>query len=156
MSSCKARQPRPRTRGIASVEFAITLPVLLLILMMIVEVGRLLAQYDTLTKSVRNGARYLAANSLLGTTGVVSITAAAQAATANLVVTGNVNGTGAKLLPGLAVANIAVANAGGGYVSVSASYPYQPLLGAVLPRFGYGPPTSFSFPLNSTVVMRAL
>lgn len=156
MRSRMARHPRSCTRGLASIEFAIVLPILLSLLMVIAEVGRLLAQYDTLTKSVRNGARYLAANALLGTTGVVSITPAVQTATANLVATGNVSGAGAKLLPGLVVANITVANAGGGYVSVSASYPYQPLLGAVLPNFGTGPRTSFSFPLNSTVIMRAL
>lgn len=145
-----------RCRGIASIELAIVLPVLLLLMMATVEVGRLLSQYDTLTKSVRNAARYLASNAALGTTGVVSITGVVQGATANLVVSGNVNGTGGALLPGLAAGNVTVANVGAGYVSVSATYTYQPLLGAVLPTFGYGPGIALGFPLTSTVVMRAL
>ncbi len=151
-----AARGRWNSRGIASVELAIALPVLLLLLTATVEVGRLLSEYDTLTKSVRDAARYLAANAFQGTTGVVNITAQVQSATANLVVTGNVNGTGASLLPGLVSANVAVTNLGGGYVSVSASYTYQPILGATLPAFGNGPPIAFGFPLNATTVMRAL
>ena len=144
------------SRGIATVELAIALPVLLLLLTATVEVGRLLSEYDTLAKSVRNAARYLASNSLQGTTGVVSITPQVQSATANLVVSGNVNGTGGSLLPGLVSANVVVTNVGAGYVSVSASYTYQPLLGATLPTFGNGPPVALGFPLVATTVMRAL
>lgn len=147
---------RSRCRGIATIEMAIVLPVLLLLLTATVEVGRLLSEYDTLTKSVRNGARYLASNADLGTTGVVSITAAVQTATTNLVVNGNVNGTGAALLRGLAAGNVTVANAGAGYVSVSAAYTYQPILGAALPTFGLTPRIALGIPLNATVVMRAL
>ena len=147
---------RSDMRGIATVELAIALPVLLLLLTATVEIGRLLSEYDTLTKSVRNAARYLAAHALQGTTGVVNITAPVQSATANLVVTGNVNGTGSSLLPGLVSANVTVTNLGGGNVSVSASCTYQPLLGAALPTFGNGPRTALGFPLNATTVMRAL
>ena len=149
------RQPRDM-RGIATVELAIALPVLLLLLTATVEVGRLLSEYDTLTKSVRNAARYLAANASLGTTGVVNITAQVQSNTANLVVAGNVNGTGPSLLPGLVSANVTVTNLGAGYVSVSASYTYRPILGATLPTFGNGPRIALGFPLNATTVMRAL
>jgi Flp pilus assembly protein TadG len=155
MRSLTMHQPR-YMRGIATVELAIALPVLLLLLTATVEVGRLLSEYDTLTKSVRNAARYLAANALQGTTGVVSITPQVQGATANLAVTGNVNGTGPALLPGLVSANISVTNLGAGYVSVSASYTYQPILGATLPTFGNGPRIALGFPLQATTVMRAL
>ena len=151
-----ATRRRWHARGIASVELAIALPVLLLLLTAIVEVGRLLSEYDTLTKSVRDAARYLASNAFQGTTGVVSITPQVQSATANLVVTGNVNGTGPALLPGLVSGNVSVTNLGAGYVSVSASYTYQPILGARLPTFGNGPPIALGFPLNATTVMRAL
>lgn len=151
-----ASEHRRTCRGIATLEMAIALPVLLLIMMATVEIGRLLAQYDALTKSVRGAARYLASNALLGTTGVVSISPQVQTATANLAVTGNVNGTGGALLPGLVAANITVSNQGGGYVAVSAAYTYRPLLGARLPTFGNGAPVTLGFPLNATVVMRAL
>lgn len=147
---------RRECRGIATLEMAIALPVLLFLMMATVEIGRLLAQYDALTKSVRGAARYLASNALLGTTGVVNISPQVQSATANLAVTGNVNGTGRPLLPGLAVANITVSNQGAGYVAVSATYTYQPLLGARLPNFGNGARIALGINLNATVVMRAL
>jgi len=77
---------RPGQRGTAIIEFAIALPLLLFLLLATAETGRLLSQYDTLNKAVRDAARYLATNALGGTTGVVSITPQLQTATANLVV----------------------------------------------------------------------
>lgn len=151
-----ATSPRARQTGTAAMELAIALPVLLLLLMVTAEVGRLLSQYDTLTKSVRNGARYLASNALGGTTGVVAITPQVQTQTQNLVVSGNVNGSGSALLPNFVAANVTVTTVDSTHVSVTAAYAYQPLLGATLPNFGIGSPTSFSFPLTATVVMRAL
>ena len=154
----RLQQPIDRTRqaGTAALELAIALPVLLLLLVATAEVGRLLSQYDTLTKSVRAAARFLASNALGGTTGVVLITPQVQAQTQNLVVTGNINGSGSAILPGLVAANVTVTAVDSTHVSVSAAYPYQPLLGATLPTFGIGSPISFSFPLTSTIVMRGL
>jgi Flp pilus assembly protein TadG len=65
-----------RQSGLAAVEFAITLPVLLLLMLGTAELGRMLSQYDTLTKSVRDGCRYVASQTSIvgGTTNVVSIT----------------------------------------------------------------------------------
>jgi Flp pilus assembly protein TadG len=140
-------------RGIAAVEFVLTLPVLLILLIATAELGRMLSQYDTLNKSVRDGARYLASNALQA--GVMTVTGAEQSATRNLVVTGNVNGTGAALLPGLTASNVTASGSTSGYVTVSASYTYQPMLGS-LPLFGLGAPISLAIPLNATVVMRAL
>ena len=154
----RLQQPIDRTRqaGTAALELAIALPVLLLLLVATAEVGRLLSQYDTLTKSVRDAARFLASNALGGTTGVVLITPQVQAQTQNLVVTGNINGSGSAILPGLVAANVTVTAVDSTHVSVSAAYPYQPLLGATLPTFGIGSPISFSFPLTATIVMRGL
>lgn len=149
-------KPGRSQRGVAMVEFAITLPFLLFLMLATAELGHLLSQYDTLTKAVRDGARYAASTSALGSTGLVAITPQIQAAVANLVATGNVNGSGSALLPGLSASGVTVSNAGNGYVSVSATYTYQPLLGATLPTFGLGSPISLSFTLNAASVMRAL
>jgi hypothetical protein len=65
-------------------------------------------------------------------------------------------GTGTPLLPGLTVANVTVTNAGAGFIAVSATYTYQPLLGAALPTFGPSGAITTSVPLTATVVMRAL
>lgn len=149
-------KPREKQRGVAMVEFAITLPLLLLLMLGTAELGRLISQYDTLTKAVRDGARYAASTSALGSTGLVYVTPQIQAAVANLVATGSVNGSGSALLPGLAPADITVSDAGNGYVSVSASYTYEPMLGATLPTFGFGSPIPLSVTLNAASVMRAL
>jgi Flp pilus assembly protein TadG len=138
------------------VEVAIALPLLLLLLLATAEFGRIISQYNTLTKSTRDACRYVASNAAVGTTRIVNITAQLQTAASNLLVTGNVNGTGSPILPGLAASSVTLRDAGNGYVSISVSYTYQPMIGSSLPTFGLGSPVSLAFPLNSAVVMRAL
>lgn len=147
----------PRTRrGLATVEFAICTPVLFFLMLATAEVGRVLLQYNTLTKSVRDGARYAVVNASVGTTRIVNITTQTRDATRNLVVTGNTAGTGTPLLPGLTVNNVTVTDAGNGFVRVAATYTYQPMLGATLPTFGFRAPINLAIPLPATIVMRAL
>lgn len=143
-------------RGSASVELAIALPLLLLLMLAAADVGRMLSQYNTLTQAVRGACRYVAAHAGVGSTGIVSITPDLSAAAANLAATGTANGAGPPLLPGLSSANVTVADAGNGLVSVSVSYTYQPLLGAALPSFGLGGPVSLGLPLEAAAIMRAL
>ena len=47
--------------GLAAIEFALILPVLLILGFSVFDFGRVLFQYDTLTKSTRDATRYLAA-----------------------------------------------------------------------------------------------
>ena len=148
--------PKTRQRGLAMVECVITLPLLLFLMLATAELGRVISQYDTLTKAVRDGARYAASTSANGSTGLVYISPQIQAAVGNLVATGNANGSGAALLPGFTASAVTVSDAGNGYVSVSATYTYQPLLGTTLPTFGFGNPISLSFTLTAGAVMRAL
>lgn len=151
------RMQGPRAeRGISTIEFAICAPVLVFLMLATAEVGRLMFQYNTLTKAVRDGVRYAATNASVGTTRVVNITAQVRTETRNLVVTGNTAGTGSSVLPGLAVNNITVNDVGNGFVSVAATYTYVPMLGASLPTFRSGAPINMAIPLTATVVMRAL
>jgi Flp pilus assembly protein TadG len=152
----RAAQHRPKQCGTATVEFAVTLPVLLLLMLSAVDVGRMLSQYNVLTGAVRNACRYAASNAAVGSTGVITITPQLQLATANLVATGTVGGSGTAVLPGLSASNVSVTDAGSGYVSVSASYPYQPLLAAHLPTFGLAPPISLAVTLRAQTIMRTL
>lgn len=80
-----------RQNGVALVEFALVLPLLLILTFMVTEYSRALYQYNVLTKSVRDAARYLS-NQSPGT----KITEAK-----NLVVFGNLTGTGVPLAYGL-------------------------------------------------------
>ncbi len=141
------------------IELTIALPVLLFMCLATAEFGRALFQYNTLTKSVRDGARHAANVALLGSTGVVKSTAELQLLTEikTLVVHANSGGLGAILLPGLSANDVTVTNAGGGDIQVSASYDYQPMVGAILPDFGLaGGGTGLTFTLRATVRMRAL
>lgn len=140
-------------RGVATLEFAICAPLLLLLMLATAEIGRLLFQYNTLTKAVRDGARY-AADHAEGAPGVVNITSPLETQTINLVVKGNTAGTGPSLLPGTIV--VSVDDADEGFVSVSATYQYTPMLGGTLPTFGFGEDINLTLDLPATIVMRAL
>ena len=85
-----------REQGVALVEFALTRPMLLFLILITTEFGRAYYQYQTITKSVREAARYLSVRS----PGVD--TAKAK----NIVVYGNPGGTGTPVLPGLTLSNV--------------------------------------------------
>ncbi len=138
------------------IELTIALPMLLFVFLATAEFGRGLFQYNTLTKSVRDGARHAAQFALLGSTGVVNMTSQLQTESNNLVVYANIGGSGVPLLPG-PQPTVAVTDAGGGDIQVSASYNYQPMVGAILPDFGLaGGGIGLTFTLQATVRMRAL
>jgi Flp pilus assembly protein TadG len=63
---------RRSERGAALVEFAIVLPVLLLLVFGIIDLGRLLYTYNNLTSAVREGARLAAVQSNPTTAAAVS------------------------------------------------------------------------------------
>ena len=145
------------SRGVAVVEFAITAPLLIFVMLATAEVGRAFVVYDTLSYSIRNSARFVTEHAINGTTGVVEISGAVVSQARNLAVYGNVAGTGGAKLPNFQTSQITVIDAGNDNIRVTAAYPYQPMLGAVLPTFGLG---SGSIPLGFTmriaVTMRAI
>jgi hypothetical protein len=87
---------RRSQRGVAVVELALVIPMLMLLMLIVTELGRAVMQYNTLAKSVRDGARYLTMQ-LPGT----KLTEAR-----NLVVYGNTAGTGSPLVPGLTTTHV--------------------------------------------------
>ena len=120
------------------------------------EFGRAFLQYNALTLAVRDGVRHLAGRAILGSTGTVSISGGLQQETQNLVVYGNIFGAGSPVLPGLAPGDVTVADAGGGNVSVTAAYPYNPIFGFI-PRFSFGGAVGVNgITLQTGVTMRAL
>lgn len=152
-----------RQRGTAAVEFMIAVPLLLMLLIGVSEFGRMLFQYNTLTKSTRDAARYLSANARVGSTSAVVLDGTDISETQNLVVYGNTAGTGQELLPNLVPGNVSVSCFGGGtncpgvdHVVVTAQYSYQPILGDLLPTFGLGADIPVNIVLTTSSVMRAL
>lgn len=92
-----------RHRGAVAVEFALVLIPLITLLVGVVEYGRALHQFNTLTKSVRGAVRYLTIHNPADPSYPV-------AAARCLVVHGNEACTGAALVPGLTTTMIRVCN----------------------------------------------
>jgi len=145
-----------RQHGIAIVEFVIVLPICLILIIATAEFGRAFLQYNALTKSVRDGVRFLASNAIPGSTGTVNITGAVQTAVQNLVVYGSATGAGTPVLPGLTIGDVTVTDLGGGNIRVSASYPYNEIF-TFVPGFFYGAGANTSaYNFQTEITMRAL
>jgi len=145
-----------RQRGVAMLELVIVLPVILLIMFAVTELGSLLLRYNTLTKSVQDGVRHAAAFGLLGTAGSVYIDPALDAEIRNLVVYGDAQGGTTPLLNGLTTGQIEIVVLQPDQIRIVATYPYTPGLGTNLPTFGFGNSVSLAVDLTASVQMRAL
>jgi hypothetical protein len=87
-----------RQRGTAIVEFALILPLLLVLTFTVTELGRAFYQYNVLAKSVREAARYLSTR---------TPSASAEIAKAkNIIVYGSPNGSVNAVVPGLSLSNV--------------------------------------------------
>jgi Flp pilus assembly protein TadG len=150
------RKTKHRQRGAVLAETAVVLPFLLFLILLTAEITNAFVDHNTLTKAVRGSARYVASRAILGTTGVVTITAQLVNEAQNLVVYGNVAGNGGPILPGLTVGDVQVLDVGGNNIQVVASHDYSGILGVTLPSFGYGANPSLTHTLRATVTMRAL
>ena len=144
------------------VEFAIAVPVILLLMLASAEVGRWLYQYNTLHKAVRDGVRYLAQEAITGTTGVIAITAAKRTATQNVVVYGCPGGPGGPgcnlVLPGLTTGQITVTAVDAVHVRVQMGTPYNyvPIFASGIPTFRGGGNIDFNIDMTASATMRAL
>ena len=100
-------------RGLQLVELAIALPVLILLFAAVAEFGRYYEAYTTLAKGTRVASRYLATARSGGCDDLNA---------KNLVVYGNIAGTGSPIVNGLTVANVDIVrrNAAG---SITAGFP---------------------------------
>ena len=119
--------------GQSLLEFAITLPILLLLAAGTIEFGRAFYQYNTLSKAVREAARYMASKPYNSTE---------RTNAARIAVYGNVTGTGTPILPGLTTSKIVVTPRAGGtsetdpphWVKVAVTnYTFQSMVPALVP-----------------------
>lgn len=152
-----SRLKQKSQRGLAMVEFSISMLVVLFLMMVAVELGRLLFSYTILTQQVRAGARYASINAL--SPALVLEVASVRAETQQVVVTGQTQG-GAAVLNGLTTSDVTVngvfpAGASKPHVIVSASYTYTPIF-PVIPTFWGGADFAFNNVLNSSTTMRAI
>lgn len=146
-------------RGVAMIEFAISLPLLLLLLLAIAEFGRMLYQYNSLLQASRDAGRFVAGQAWNATLGTVDLQSggALEAQTKNVALYGvpaNPNGY-PPVVTGLTAASVQVSALGTDHVRVSISYTFQPVIGSGLPAL-IGAAMPMNVPLVATTVMRAL
>ena len=155
-----AKKRIDRKRGAVLVEMGLVTPILVVLMLATADLTRAFIEHNTVTKAVRNGARYVAAKAIEGSTGLVNIDATLRSDVQNLVVFGSTTppGGATPVVPGLTLANITVVQiAGTDDITVSATYTLGGLFGPVLPTNLYsGNTTSASRSLRATVTMRAL
>ena len=97
-------------RGIALTEVAIVIPIMLLLFAATAEFGRYFYEYTTLAKAARLGSRYLITSQIDPLNPGVFVD---EAQAKNLVVYGNVAGTGTPILTGLDPSHVIVTMSGG-------------------------------------------
>ena len=130
----RSRQNRGRA-GQALVEFALILPVLLLVLLGTVEFGRMCTAQNAVTNAAREGVR----RGVLATSSAADV----QALVTGLLASAGINTDKVAV----AVQNVGTAYLPGADVTVTVDYEYEPLVGDIL---GLGT----SLTLTSTSVMR--
>lgn len=143
-----------KQQGLAAVEFAIVVPVMLFLMMATAEFGRVFYHYNTLTKAVQTGARY-ASKQLLSTSDLTNLDAGFVQNIQNFVVYGNENGGGpaaAPVLDGFTATstNVAISsNVANKTITIEAQYDYNFVVLKDLPFIGYILPT---LTLKSSIV----
>lgn len=143
------RLPGKRQKGVAAIEFAILVPMMLLMVFGITEFGRAFYQYNTLVKSVRNGVRYLSTQG----TGMGADRAKC------LAVHGNQNCTGPVLLPNLTLDMASVtygtASYGGGTLNLATltitGYPFVSSVNFSFGALTIGAPDMTFGPIGATM-----
>jgi Flp pilus assembly protein TadG len=126
-----------REEGAAAIEFALLLPLLMLILFGIIEFGLVLYNQEVITNASREGARYgIVIGSPRPTTGQIQGVVNTYLTNAGLAGSATVSVTGAQ-------------GASGNDLTVGVVYPYTFL---VLPNFAAG--LSDNLNLNATTVMK--
>lgn len=97
------RMPARRSRGVAAVELAFTMVPVLILTFGATEYGRAIFTYNTIDKAARDAARYMTAPPPMSTD--------PEADARNLVVYGNVQGSGQPLAPGLTTGMVQICQA---------------------------------------------
>lgn len=155
MNNSRSGHGRHET-GVAIVEFTIVLPLMLLLILVVAEFGRAFLYYNTLTRAVRDSARYVASNALKGQSQVVEVDADLVQAAQNLVDYGNATGAGTPTTAWDSAGTVTVIDEGDGVVTVIASYPYVPMVGNLLPDFARGGGISTVFTMHAQVTVPAI
>lgn len=149
-----------KEKGIAIVEATVVLPVLLLLFLAICELGRAFYTYNTLNKTLQNGARYLSSTSRQSSQSQVFLDYNPPGGNAyhaqNLILYGDVNKKSKTVLGGLKIGDINFSIPAAGFIQIDVNYRYVPIVGPVLSSFDFGSDINMNFILNASVTVRAI
>ncbi len=156
-----------KQKGIASVELAIILPLLVFLWAGTIEAGMAFSRYNNLTKAVRDGARFVSLNLDPDSTGMwesgclgpITDRASPCGAALSLIQynTNQSSGTPDTLLPPYGTITVDINHAPAGSnanFSLKATYRHNLITGNLVNSF-FGTSFPLFFDLKSTVVMRA-
>ena len=144
-----------KNKGLAAIELTMILPFLLLLIFATAEFSRLLYQYNALNKIVRDASRYLIEHASPGSTQAIDITQTTLDEINALFTHGDLSSSTNELLPNLANADITV-SVDGDFITIHASYDWQPIFAERVSTFGLGDDIDLNFPLVVNYTMRAL
>jgi len=164
MIQSKSRSKRVQS-GLATVEFAVTLPFLLLVIAISGEIGYVMYQQTLLSKTIETGGRYISVNATSGT-GLVDISAQDLLDTRNVILYGNKAGIGQPIISDLSPLNINVTCTYGtqnGHcvknwnvtpITVQANFTYTPVLGDLFDNVtGFN---LFPVPLSAITIVESI
>ena len=140
-----------KQRGLAAIEFAIVVPIMLFLMLATAEFGRVFYHNNSLTKAVQTGARY-ASKRLLNNSDLTNLDAVFKQQIQDYVVYGNENGSGVAVLDGFVANNTNVkisTNVANKTITIEAQYVYNFVVLSDLPFMDYILPT---LTLKSSVV----
>ena len=118
-----------KQKGSSTVEFAMMVPILLLLIFMVSELGTMFYRLNAVTKSVQIAARYL---SDISVNPNIALT---PAQIKNLVCYGNIGGTGTQIVPDCITKLVVTPTSASGHVTVSATYPADWILPSAVKGF---------------------
>lgn len=145
--------------GIATVETAIVIALLIILLLASTEFGRLFYHANELTKSTRDTARFIS-NNALNTAQTMEITPEDSTRAKNLLIYGDILGDTTDagdrytMFSGLTPNNIVITE-NNPYITVEVAWEYQALFGAPLRALGLTSPEDL-YTLTAASTMRAL
>ena len=137
-------------KGAAMVEFAIVLPLLLVLIFGIIEFGNLLMKFNTLNKITMDAARYMSIWQPGNSAIIPSVVTSAQNVM-NCGITAGCSSTGYFTLDSAQTLNASIDNATG-LITVTVTYSYQPIFSQI---FNLNISLK-NRPLVSTVVVQAI
>ena len=141
-------------KGLAAIELTLVIPFLLLLIFATAEFSRLLYQYNALTKVVRNATRYISSHARDASSNLIEVTAGDTNIAKKLLIYGDLNNSTA-ILPNLAATTFTI-SVSGEFITVTASYPWQPIFSTQLSSFVSSDSYDLSFPLVTHYTMRVL